>query len=219
MLGADEVLHHGQGDEHQDEGDDEKVLLIKAGGRQTQRAAEALVRGVLEQGLDDLAEGQGHDGQVVAAQTEGGDTDDDTADSGHTAAHQKGDEEGHDTVAQRFLQKRGHLTADVGTHAHKSRVAQGKLTEEAHHQGQGHRQDDADGDLLQKEQKRAVQPSARHGDDREHDREDTDDDVVDIVVEIEFLEHYTFSLRFLPRKPVGRTSRMMMRMENSMASV
>jgi len=221
VLGADEILHHGQGDQHQHKGDDEEILLVKSRGTQTQRTAEAIAGGILENGFDDFAKGQSDDGQVVAAQTQSGDTDDDTADGGHGGTHQEGNKEGQNTVAQGGDQKRGHFTAEVRADAHESGVTQGKLTKEAYHQGKRHRKDNADGHLFQQEQGRAVNAAAGHGDDGQHDGEDTDGDIVDIMSGLELFEKrfHTFSLRFLPRKPVGLTNRIMIRMENSMASV
>ena len=49
--------------------------------------------------------------------------------------------------------------------------------------------------------------------------EGTDNDIIDIVLDIEFALFHTFSLLFLPRKPLGLTSSITIRIANSIASV
>ena len=77
----------------------------------------------MEQGADDLTEGEGYDCQIVAAQTKRGDTDDHTAKSRNHAADDQANQNVQCGVAQRRLQNCRHFTADVGTHAHKSGVS------------------------------------------------------------------------------------------------
>ena len=97
--------------------------------------------------LEDLAEGQGHDGQVVAVEAQ------------HRDAHQKahhGGEEGADNHGEGQAQggggdgggkTHGGDDAGEGAHAHEARVAQGQIAQDAHHQVQGDGHDDiaADG--------------------------------------------------------------------------
>ena len=100
--------------------------------------------------LDDLAKGQGDNGQIVALQTQHGHAHDHAGDTGAHCAHQHGHCQPGDAVGDGLLQGHGGHDAREGAHAHKARVAQGQLPGEAHHQVQGHGHGDigADGHQL-----------------------------------------------------------------------
>ena len=71
----------------------------------------------------------------------------------------------------------------------------------------------------EKEKQGVVKTAAHQGNDTHDQGDEANDHIVDVMIDFDLTDSHTFSLRFLPRKPVGRTSRMMIRMENSMASV
>ena len=95
----------------------------------------------------------------------------------------------------------------------------GKFSENTYYKVQRNRQDNADGGFFQQEQQRAVHPAAGEGNQTEDQGQQTDHRVIDVMIDFDFSDPHTFSLLFLPRKPVGLTSRMMISTENSMASV
>ena len=96
---------------------------------------------------DDLAEGQGDDGQIVAPQPQHGHAHDDAGDGGKDGAHQDGQHHPRQLAGHRGGQAHGGDDAGEGAHAHKARVAQGQLTQDTHGQVQrdGHDNISADG--------------------------------------------------------------------------
>ena len=91
---------------------------------------KAQVHGV-QHVLDDLAEGQGHDGEIVAPQAQHRDADEEAEHAGHHTADEHG---------ERKAQHRGHFRAGddpehragESAHAHKARMAQAQLAQDAH---------------------------------------------------------------------------------------
>ena len=102
---------------------------------------------------DDLAEAQGDDGQIVAAQAKRRDTDDNTENTGNHCAD---DDSGQNVRNKRgsiaFLQKCSRRrclhenTARVSADCHETRVPQRQLAEVAGRDVQGHCKDDVDTD-------------------------------------------------------------------------
>ena len=74
--------------------------------------------------FDDLAKGQRHDGQVVAAQAKDRDADQEAQDGGGDGADHDADDEAHRIGGNGALEGDGGNDARVGTDAHKARVAQ-----------------------------------------------------------------------------------------------
>ena len=90
----------------------------------------------VDNALDNFTEGQGHNGQIVAPQTQNGNADQEARDTGaQTAANQGADQpEGFGFDGQAVEHPAGNDHAGEGAHAHKSGVAQAQLTGNAHHQ-------------------------------------------------------------------------------------
>ena len=124
---TDQILDHRQRDEHQHKSDDKQIRLVVAWGVQTECTAKGLIGGVLKQGLDDLAEGKGDDGKIVASQAQSGDAYDHTAKCGCGSTCDQRDGKGSQSVTQHRHQQAGNLTAQISAHAHKAGVPQGKL--------------------------------------------------------------------------------------------
>ena len=98
--------------------------------------------------LDDLAEGQSHDGQIVALEPQHGSTHDEAGDGGEQRAHDHGDGQPQTGGGDHIQQALRSDDAREGTYAHKARMPQTQLTKDAHRQVQGHshRHIAADGD-------------------------------------------------------------------------
>ena len=91
--------------------------------------------------LDDLTEGQRHDGQIVTGQAQNGDADKEAEQTGHHTADHEGQQH-----CQRlrcgFVQHHIDQRAGEGTHAHEARMAETQLTKDADSQVQRDRQND-----------------------------------------------------------------------------
>ena len=106
-----------------------------------QPAAVDAHKQVVENPLNDLSKGQGHDGQVVPLQPQDRDANEEAHQSGKQGAHNHTDNQtdrpGGDVVPQR------HRCGDAGEgpHTHKSRMAQGEFSQHTHCQVQGNGHD------------------------------------------------------------------------------
>ena len=103
-----------------------------------------------DQALDDLAEGQGDDGQVVAVEPQHRDADEEAQHGGHQGAEDHGQGQPQRGGGHAVLEGLGKGGAGEGPQAHEAGVAQAQLAGDAHHQvqGQGHGDIGADGDEL-----------------------------------------------------------------------
>ena len=100
--------------------------------------------------FDDLAEGQGDDGQIIAPEPQNGHAHDKAGDSGAHGAHQHGHRQTDGAGGDRLLEGEGDHNAGERAHAHKAGVAEAQLTGDAHYQiqGDGHGDIGADGHKL-----------------------------------------------------------------------
>ena len=166
---VDEVLHHEEGKEDQreahPEGGDGVDAHAALGAADEQLAGDvAVIEGKVQPSRvdgdiqavdhvsDDLAEGQRHDGQIVAAQPQHRNADQNARDAREHAAHDHGQKEAHGFVfklegAQHPA--RGH-DAGKRAHAHEARVAKAEFARYAHHEVERNRHDHphADGHQL-----------------------------------------------------------------------
>ena len=103
-----------------------------------------------EHAFDDLAKGQGHDGQIVAVEAQHWDADEEPEEAGQGGADHHSHTQAHRREGDQLRQPVGGGTAQERSNAHKARVTQGQLSGHAHHQvqGQGHGHIGADGDQL-----------------------------------------------------------------------
>ena len=151
MLGSNEVLHNGKTDENECENDDKEIILIKSGSAKSHRSAEALGGRVLEDGLYDLTECESYYRKVVALKTKRGKTNYKAKHRCRKGAKYYGDEQIDDAVTDKALSHNSRcLTANVCADAHKSRVTEGKLTEEANHESERNREEYRNTHLLKK---------------------------------------------------------------------
>ena len=97
---------------------------------------------IVDQVFQDFAEGQRHNGEVVASQAHDRQADDDAEQSRHHAAADNGDDQQQNLAGNDGLQQRRHDDAGKGAHPHKSGMTQAQLTGNAHHQVQGNGQND-----------------------------------------------------------------------------
>ena len=127
----------------------------------------------VDQFLDDLAEGQRHDGQIVAPQTQHRGTDDHAGHGSHSGAHDHGDCQSQGIGGNGALQAHGSDDAGEGAHAHETGVAQAQFAQDAHGQvqGDGHGHVAADGDQLSGEG-----PGEAAGIPQDHRSDEGDDD-------------------------------------------
>ena len=169
-----------------------------------------------------ILQGQSHDGQIVAPQTQDGDTDEEAQHTGNKTAADHGQQQPHSRNGNHGLQHSRDDDAGEGTDAHKARMAQAQLTADAHQQIQGNRQGNvrADGDQIALHgaaQRAGAVQSLHHTVGSDHDQ-------IGHVIPVDLFQHilhnapHTFSWICLPSRPAGLTSRMMIRTENTMAS-
>lgn len=92
--------------------------------------------------FDDLAKSQGHDGQIVAAQTQDRDTDQEAQDGSGDSADHDADDQAHRIGRDGALQRDRGDDARVGTDAHKARVAQRQVARDADDEVEGDGHDD-----------------------------------------------------------------------------
>ena len=100
--------------------------------------------------FDDLTEGQGHDCQIVAPQTQDGYADEEADDGSQQTADEDGNNHQQNGVTDVLVQKGNGHNAGKSADAHKTGMAQAQLAQNAHGkvQGQGHDDIDADGNKL-----------------------------------------------------------------------
>ena len=81
--------------------------------------------------FDDLAKGQGHDGQVVTAQAKNRDADQKAQNGSGDSADDDADDQAHRIGGNGALERDGGNDARVGADAHKARVAQRQVARDA----------------------------------------------------------------------------------------
>ena len=121
--------------------------------------------------LDDLAEGQGDDGQIVAPEPQYGYAHDDARDARAYGAGHHSDGQPQRFKGDGLCQTHGSDDAGKSAHAHKSRMAQTQLTQNTHSEVQGHSHDHIAACRDQQTYLLAAQSSVVHqnGDDDECD--------------------------------------------------
>lgn len=92
---------------------------------------------VVDDALDDLAEGQGDDGEVVAVEAQHGDAHQQPRDPRTDSPRHHGDGKAERRRGDGALKAYGRDHAGEGAHAHEACVAQGELAQDAHRQVQG----------------------------------------------------------------------------------
>ena len=131
---------------------------------------------VADEVLQDLTEGQGDDGQIVAPQTQDGDTDEEAHDASHGAAADHGDGQAQNVRFHTASQQTADDNAGEGADAHETGMAQAQLTADADQQVQRNGQHDvaAGGDQI------AGDGAAQHAQRRQglHDGKCHDDEQV-----------------------------------------
>ena len=146
--------------------------------------------------LDDLAEGQGDDGQVVTLEAEHRHAHDRAAQGTEGRPHRHGHRQAQGGHGDGALQQDGGGDAGEGPQAHEARVAQGQLAQNAHRQVQGHRHHDVAAGGHQQGLEGVGQPARAHQD-LERGEGGDDDAVIDKPVEgvlVEFLFHGRLTL-------------------------
>ena len=187
---VDQIENNDQGDHHQDKtgnkgGDPGGVhhahgtfdQLDAALAQGVLIAEEAELEAVLihaqinvgQQALDDLAESQGNNGQIVAVEAQHGDTDKEAEETGQGGAHQHGHGQAQGSKGDHAGQSTGSGAAHKGADAHKSGVAQAQLAGHANHQvqGQSHGDVGTDGDQLSLQHRADANGTPQHLDDQE----------------------------------------------------
>ena len=87
--------------------------------------------------FNDLAEGQGYDGQVVALQTKYRNTDQEAEQRGYCSSHQKCQEEPKPRRVNHVSRDLGKQRSGKGSGAHEARVSQTQLSQDTYGQVQG----------------------------------------------------------------------------------
>ena len=184
FLGIDQVLHDEQGEQHQQKAHGEGSQLLDAGSAQG-AAHDILAAGgqlhlgggdgnvedlgvgarveVADNVLHDLAEGQGHDGQIVAPQPQDRYADEESDDTGKHAAAEHGQQQPQEIIGNGILQKRRDDNSGKSADAHKAGMAQTQLTADTNQQVQGYGQRNVDADGNQQALHGAAQHSGRVG--------------------------------------------------------
>ena len=143
LFGTLQVHHDQYGKQYQNDGIGQQRfgVGIDGVGIKAQRAAGQIQVG--NDIFDDLAAGQGYDGQIVAFQAQGGQADDQAKErSDQTAAeHGKGQADRH---GQYLCQCDGDKAAGKQTHRHKPGMAQRKFTQQAYNEVERDRQHNVD---------------------------------------------------------------------------
>ena len=129
---------HGAVDQHLSVRRQAKRHLIRQRGVQTV-LIDAKVKGI-EQVFDDLAEGQGHNGEVVAVQAEHRNADQESEERCQCDADEKRQQKAEAVRQHAVSQKRKHRTPEC-TDAHETGVAEGQLPQNADADIEAHRHD------------------------------------------------------------------------------
>ena len=96
--------------------------------------------------FNDFTESEGNDRQIVSAQTENRDADEETGNGSEQAADDDSDSHQQNRIADIVAKEGNGDNAGESTHAHKACVSQAELTENTDGQVQGQRHDDVDTD-------------------------------------------------------------------------
>ena len=154
---ADQIQHHHQGNHHQckahskggDAGvargalgalDDFDAVFAEAerghalGAVHVQSDVQAVLipahQKAVDQILDDLAEGKSHDGEIVTAQTQDRNTDQNAENGSNGSADKDGDHKAYGRI-DRALHALGKEGAGEGTDTHEACVSEAQLTEDS----------------------------------------------------------------------------------------
>ena len=178
----------------------------------------------------DLAESEGHDGQVVAAQAERRRAEEQPEQRGHADCHQEQEPERDvDLVVERggAQARRGEQRVGVGPDREEGRVAQVQQPCEAHHDVEAQREQEIDAGIGGRaHQEEAVAPGHELDGSGEGHRDDEQGEVDDSVPIVpvdapdagaEARDH--FSGTRMPNSPVGRKTRTRIRMPKMRTSV
>ena len=92
--------------------------------------------------LDNLAKGQRHDSQVIAAQTKDRDANQEAQDGGSDGADHDTDDKAHRIGGNGALQRDGGDDSRIGADTHKARVAQRQVARDADDEVKGNGHDD-----------------------------------------------------------------------------
>ena len=213
--------HHQHRQQHQHRAVRQQrgCLGIDGAGIQTQCAAGDIQ--IRDDILHDLAAGQRYDGQIVALQPQGRQTHQKAKQRRRQPAQQHGKGQPH-KKRQAAAEGDGQQTAAEQAHGHKACMAQGKLAQQTDHQIQRDGQHDIDrnrkqhiGDLPGQTAaaKQQTHRQKRGGSEREGHK------IAHAFALFTFCHsRYTFSLIFLPSRPVGRTTSTSTRTPKTMAS-
>ena len=101
---------------------------------------------IVDEGLDDLAEGEGHNGKVVAVEPQDRDADQQTDDRGQQRAACERDDKNPSVRNAGAVECGGDHRSGEGADAHESGVSEGKLAEHADREVQRQRHDDIGAD-------------------------------------------------------------------------
>ena len=219
MFGTDKVLGNSKGCKNQDESNNKEDVFVKTGSIKTERTAEGFLAGVHEDGTDDLAECKGYYRKIVAAKTKSRKTDYHSENCGNNTAKNKGNDKSGPFADHRFKNNRG-FTAEICADAHETGMTEGKFTEEADNHAERNSKGNCDCNFF----KKIFIGTFDNSGERKYCKNNgyrRNNDIVEVMVPFNGFKffHYTFSLLFLPRIPVGLTRSIMIRIINSMASV
>ena len=219
VLASNEVLEHEESDENDNKTDDEEYFLVVSGCGKSDRTAKGLLTCVLEDRSYDLTKGECGDSQIVAAQTECGKTDEESANTCTSAAHEERDDKREHSVSKRSGEHSGDLTAKVSAYTHKSCMSERELAKEAYNKAERECEDYFYSHLLEQ----IYGGRFEHTDKRKYDEyhhDSAEHNVIEVALHtVELFHDYTFSFLILPSKPEGLTRRSIIKIENSIASV
>ena len=115
--------------------DNEPSALVEVGAiLQQAQAQTAIIEAeveVIEDALDDLAEGEGHDGEIVAVEAQHGNPDQKAHDGGKERADHQRQRETQGSARHKLLKRDGGGYAREGADAHEARVTEAELTQHA----------------------------------------------------------------------------------------
>ena len=144
MAGVFQIHHHQHHQKNQHDGKGQQCSGIGVDLAGIQPLGAAGNGEIVDDGLDDLAAGQRHDGQIVTLEPQGRQAHQQAHHRRRHAAQQHGQRHPH-SDGDALRQLNGEQAAGEQAHGHEARMAQRQLTQQAHHQIQGHRHDDVAG--------------------------------------------------------------------------
>ena len=105
---------------------------------------------VVDNVLHDFAKGKGHDGQIVATQTQDWNTDQKTHNTRHQTAGKHGNSQPQNGIGDHGSRHRGHNDTGKRTDTHKARMTKAQFAADTHQQVQADRQNhiSADGNQI-----------------------------------------------------------------------